>query len=419
MMLSIDLRKWRSVEREGHLHPLLIQAAWACELLHYQLDIDLVIKSFGHILDLKARIHASFGQHTVAIAAFRQADEHLGAAERKGSAVDHGEWRDIIIHAGTVYLDSHQLEAAKCCFLKVLAWPRQSLNCRINALNGMALYWKERSDWTKTIGCGAQGLKIIREAKEQSPMGNMEERFLLLLADAAEGQGGMIRAVEYDLEMYKLWVGSGKSMFGEMVASLCRQALNFLDAGRPREAVLTLQKAPDHYVELLQWTGINLLEWHEILPVMAALKVLAEALEQTQVVSNANYAKLIRADVEETEAILRGFWEGVLEETRWELGEQRRAAAAAAALAGAAALRTMEEEAAAAKMSKAAKRKQQKRKAQQQKTMAGVAAAVAAATVVTLGEEGYERARGGREARTGGTRAGERGTRGGEGRGRR
>jgi len=32
-------------------------------------------------------------------------------------------------------------------------------------------------------------------------------------------------------------------------------------------------------------------------------------------------------DVEETEAILAGYWEGVLEETRRERGEKRRATA--------------------------------------------------------------------------------------------
>jgi hypothetical protein len=37
-------------------------------------------------------------------------------------------------------------------------------------------------------------------------------------------------------------------------------------------------------------------------------------------------AEQIRADVEETEAILNGYWEGILEETRRELAEQRRAA---------------------------------------------------------------------------------------------
>jgi hypothetical protein len=35
------------------------------------------------------------------------------------------------------------------------------------------------------------------------------------------------------------------------------------------------------------------------------------------------YAEQIRADVEETEAILAGYWEGVLAETRRELQEQR------------------------------------------------------------------------------------------------
>ena len=56
-------------------------------------------------------------------------------------------------------------------------------------------------------------------------------------------------------------------------------------------------------------------------PVMAAIKVLAAAMLQTGRAAN----KML-ADVEETEAILAGYREGVLQEARWELGEQRRAA---------------------------------------------------------------------------------------------
>lgn len=75
--------------------------------------------------------------------------------------------------------------------------------------------------------------------------------------------------------------------------------------------------------------------------------------------------------MEETETIVADYWEGVLEETRWELGEQRRRTAAAAAAAATAVV--AEEGAAVIRKSKAAKRKQQKRKAQQQKKAAEMA----------------------------------------------
>ena len=71
---------------------------------------------------------------------------------------------------------------------------------------------------------------------------------------------------------------------------------------------------------------------------------------QSNIPQNVFNGRQIQADVEETEAILAGYWEGVLEETRWELAEQRRAAGRGTG--------------AAVKKSKAPKRKQQKRNAQ-------------------------------------------------------
>ena len=67
-------------------------------------------------------------------------------------------------------------------------------------------------------------------------------------------------------------------------------------------------------------------------PVMAALKVLADALMRTGIAHDVVRAGRILADVEETEVILAGHWEGVLQETRRELEDQRRAAAAATAV---------------------------------------------------------------------------------------
>ena len=125
-------------------------------------------------------------------------------------------------------------------------------------------------------------------------------------------------------------------------------------------------------------SGINFMKLDPLRSLIAALKVLVEAMvlmergievemgieapwdeATTQQLKEKVllYAGQIRADVEETEAILFGFWEGILEETRRELEEQRQAAAAEAAVAVVAA-------AATTRKRKAAKRKQQKRKAQ-------------------------------------------------------
>ena len=102
-----------------------------------------------------------------------------------------------------------------------------------------------------------------------------------------------------------------------------------------------------------------------------ALAILPEA-EEGLVIDHAE-GRLLLLEVVVTEAILAGYWEGVLEETRWELGEQRRAAATTAVprVGG-------QEGAAATKKSKAAKRKQQKRKAQQKKRAAELTAGTTA-----------------------------------------
>jgi hypothetical protein len=139
-------------------------------------------------------------------------------------------------------------------------------------------------------------------------------------------------------------------------------------AGKPQNAVRILADVPKGYGKMLQYSGIPLMELDRLNPHMAALNVLADALVQT---GDASYAGRIRADVEETEAILAAYWEGVREEIRRELREQQRA--------GGPGTGAREGGAEAKKKSKAAKRKQQKRKAQQQKKAAEMAEAAAAA----------------------------------------
>ena len=87
----------------------------------------------------------------------------------------------------------------------------------------------------------------------------------------------------------------------------------------------------EYYLHALEYEGTYILGGQDFPPVLAALTGLADALARRGNEGDVSQAALIRADVEETEAIMAGYWEGVLEETRWELAEQQRAAAAVAA----------------------------------------------------------------------------------------
>jgi hypothetical protein len=232
----------------------------------------------------------------------------------------------------------------------------------------MAHYHKDRKEWKQMMQYCEQALTIIPKADENVAPNQIEERMLILLGDAAEGLGDMKRAQECDYKARKIFLASGSTKpFTDLVSCDRREAIRLLAAGKPLEAAHALLCAPKMYAQRLHYTGLNLMDLHDVLePVMDALKVLADALVQTGNPECVANGELTRADVEETEAILVGYWEGVLEETRWALTEQRREAAAAAVTSVVA----EEEWAALSKKSKAAKRKQQKRKAQQQKKAA-------------------------------------------------
>ena len=107
------------------------------------------------ILHIKARIHTNLGQHIPAVATLRQADEIFAAADRKGLVNAAGQtiWRQIVGNVGSIYLDSHQTEAAKRCYLRILNWPRVTKADRLGALQGMARYHKERKEWAKMVTC--------------------------------------------------------------------------------------------------------------------------------------------------------------------------------------------------------------------------------------------------------------------------
>ena len=78
-----------------------------------------------------------------------------------------------------------------------------------------------------------------------------------MLADAAEGQGDMRRAHEYDEKAKKGWRKYGKTIHVlELAAPHRRDALKLLQAGRAHEAGCTLKYVPDVYLKYLK-RGIN------------------------------------------------------------------------------------------------------------------------------------------------------------------
>ena len=237
--------------------------------------------------------------------------------------------------------------------------------------------------WAALIECCKQALPLFPEVEEgRAAVGRFKERILLLLADAAEAQGGMGLARRYDEKAKTLRSGCQvEGKFTGFVACDRRMASELLAQGRPNEAARILMKdAPICYCHIL-FPRINFSDLGILKPQMAALKVLLDALMQTGDSSNILNATLFRADVEETEAVISGHWEGVLEEARRELREQQWAGGLGAAGAG-------EGGPEAKKKSKAAKQKQQKRKAQQQKRAAEVAEAAAAAAVAAAAHGG-------------------------------
>jgi tetratricopeptide (TPR) repeat protein len=337
-------------ERYDAMNALLVKANRACELLQTLPNIYFRTLSYNH----KARVNTHLGQHILALAAYREADELFLAQHREGtvSADNQGIWKKVINDMGLTYLSMHQLEAAKRCFQRLLDWPGSpSAGDRVATLiRDVASYHRMRKDWVRLGECCEEALVLCPKAEEGCVNDLTEVGVMIMLADAAEGQGDMRRAHEYDEKAKKGWGKYGKEVYiPQLTACHRRDAIEFPKAGRAYEAGCALKYVPDVYVNLLK-RGINFTEIVYLETLMAALKVLAAALVDMGNPNNMLKGEQIRADVEETEAVLAGYWEGVLEETRWELAEQRRAVERGAG---------GERE----KKSKAAKRKQQKRKA--------------------------------------------------------
>lgn len=237
--------------------------------------------AFWTVLLVKGRIRHELGQMAMAVATFRQLDDTYAEADRKMllKADDVKNWRYSIVHMGSIYLAMNQSEAAKRCFLRVLEWPRAWQTDRVNALHGLARYHKERKDWTKTIECSAKALQIFPHVKKGILIDEMDKRLLLLLADAAEGQGDLKRAREFDMETLKVWYGQGGTSLNiEFVDCYRRQALEQLAAGLPHEAAMSLKSILRLHVCLFQEAGIHFEQLEHLKSLIAALKVLVEAM---------------------------------------------------------------------------------------------------------------------------------------------
>ena len=115
-------------------------------------------------------IHQILGQHALALATFRKTDELLLAEKEKGWGENEGH-ADMLVEIGVLYLMLHQLEAAKSCFQRVLAKPGLTACDRMNALQGMARYHKERQDWVQVIELGKAALALVPRVKRWRPIG--------------------------------------------------------------------------------------------------------------------------------------------------------------------------------------------------------------------------------------------------------
>lgn len=144
---------------------------------------------------VKARIHSQLGQNIPAMAIYRQVDKAFAAEERRGplTADDHLSWIETITNMGGINLASHQLETAKFYYLRVLAWPGGGAIARLTALDGMAIYYKERKEWIPMTECCEKALALLPDAKKdllgEAEMAEKEFSIPLMLVDALKGKG--------------------------------------------------------------------------------------------------------------------------------------------------------------------------------------------------------------------------------------
>lgn len=203
------------------------------------------------LLLIKANLQTRLGQHALALASLQEADHLFVAAEGKGlvNAEANGFWSHLVHRLGFAYLTLHQLEAAKRCFLRILDWPRRiSAAVRLDALRGMACYFYERKEWIQMASHCEGALKLLPEAKKDTrPEANrdkhLEARLLILRAYAAEGEGDLSCAREYDEKAWDAYLDSGEGDPPVQIAAYDRrEALGLLAAGEPDKALKVLRR---------------------------------------------------------------------------------------------------------------------------------------------------------------------------------
>lgn len=223
------------------------------------------------------------GHQTQALATYREAEDFLAAADRKELLTPPSQVirREAIRELGYLYLETQQLEDAKRFFLRVLFWPGLPIQTRLNALPGMARYHKERNEWINMMQC----LEEVRTLLPQVQiMDSIEVRTYLYFADAFEGQGDMMQAIEYGEKARNIYLRDcdDPPYNAEIEACSRRKASMLLLEERPAEAVQILEGAVDCYISFIQASGINVIQLHLLTPSMAALKVLVAAYAQTE-----------------------------------------------------------------------------------------------------------------------------------------
>jgi len=93
-----------------------------------------------------------------------------------------------------------------------------------------------------------------------------------LLADAAEAQGDLERAHEYDKKVLKIWSRRNATHPFVALATCRRREAMLLAAGRPHDAIRTLNDELIASVQMIKYWGISLLEVPILSPVMAAVE---------------------------------------------------------------------------------------------------------------------------------------------------
>lgn len=167
---------------------MLVKANRACELLQQKPDSP----AYRRILLEKARLHVDLVQHTSALAALRLAGELFVTADQKGlvTVTKNSKWIEVVGYLGMTYLDSQQRESSKACFLRLLTWPLGEDRDRVYALQRLATYYKQRTEWGKVIECCEQGLAIVsRKSKDIEP-GDAHSGWSCSKFQGCLGQGG-------------------------------------------------------------------------------------------------------------------------------------------------------------------------------------------------------------------------------------